>query len=106
MPIFKTVSYTDTGTKESLNLDPSIAPFQVTASVNLSSTGNYKLQFSLDPMTVADADAVWQDSVNIPSGTTSSAVTAIISPITRVRTVIAANGGIITVQLYQGISVN
>lgn len=106
MPLYVTASYTDTGTKGSLNLDPSIAPFNASIVVTLSSTGNYKLQYSLDPQTTADADSIWTDSVNIPSGTTASAVTNFMFPVSKIRAVIASNGGTITVQALQGFTNN
>lgn len=106
MPLYQTTSYTNTGTKAGLNLDPSIAPFNASVVVTLSSTGTYKLQYTLDPITVADADATWTDSVNIPSGTTASAVTNFMFPVSRARLVIAANGGTITLQMLQGFTNN
>lgn len=106
MPLFQTVPYTTTGTKTSINLDPSIVPFNTTVAVNVGTTGTYGVQYSLDPMTVADASAIWTDTVNIPTGTTTSAVTSIISPVSRIRIVIAAISGSITVQVSQGISTN
>lgn len=106
MPLYQTNSYTTTGTKASINLDPSIVPFNATVAVNVGTAGNYKVQYSLDPMDVADASAIWSDTVNIPSGTTASAVTSIISPVSRIRIVIASITGTITLQTSQGISTN
>ncbi len=106
MALYRTAAYTDTGTEASLNLDPSIAPFNASVVVTLSSTGNYKLQYSLDPDNVADDDSIWTDSVNIPSGTTASAVTNFMFPVSKVRLVIASNGGTITIQICQGFTNN
>jgi hypothetical protein len=108
MPLYQTAAYTTTGTKASLNLDPSIAPFSATAVVGLSSGGStdYKLQWSLDPMSVADADAVWFDSVNIPAGTASTAVTCFGAPVSRVRLIIASLTGSLTLNVAQPLSVN
>lgn len=100
------VAYTDTGTKASVNLDPSIAPFNASVVCSLSSTGNYKLQYSLSDSDVADADAIWVDSDNIPASTTATAVTNFMFPVTRCRVVISANGGTITLQVLQGYTNN
>ena len=100
------VAYTDTGTKASVNMDPSISPFNATVGVTLSSTGNYKLQYSLDAPDTPDSSALWFDSVNIPSGTTASAVTNLMFPVSRVRLVITSNGGTITLQTLQGFTKN
>lgn len=106
MGLYRTETYSTTGTKGSLNADPYIAPFQLSAVCTLGSTGTYKLQFSLDPMTVTDANATWTDSVGIPSGTATSATTTFIGPISRVRAVITALGTTLIIQLLQGISTN
>jgi hypothetical protein len=87
-------------------MDPSIAPFNASVHVDLSSTGTYKLQFSLSAPDVADASAIWFDSVNIPDGTTATATTNLMFPVGRVRAVIAANGGTITLQICQGYTNN
>lgn len=106
MALYNTVTYTTTGTKASVNLDPSIAPFQAAVACTLGSTATYKLQFSLDPMTVADASATWQDSTGIPASTTANAATTFIGPVSRVRVVIAAVGSTLILQVSQGISTN
>lgn len=105
-PFFHTIAYTTTGTKTSLNLDSNIAPFQVTVACTVGTTATYKVQYSLDPMDVADASALWFDSTGIPTGTTSSAVTTFTSPVARIRLVIAAVSGTLTLQTRQGISIN
>lgn len=106
MSFYRTISYTDTGTKASLNADPFIVPFNASLAVTLASTGTYKIQFSLDPMDVADASALWFDSANFPAGSTTSILSNINFPIARYRIVIAANGTGITVQFRQGMSTN
>lgn len=108
MPLSRTVSYTTTGTKESLNMDPSQAPFNATVACTLvAGTVSYKLQYSLSSMNVADADALWFDSIDIPSGTTASAVSSLPFPVERVRLVIASIAtGPLTVNIVQGISSN
>lgn len=100
------VSYADTGTKASVNMDPSISPFNATVGVTLSSTGTYGLQYSLDAPETSDANALWFDSVNIPSGSTGSLVTNLMFPVARIRVVIVANGGTITLQALQGYTTN
>lgn len=100
------VTYTDTGTKASVNLDPSISPFNASVVCSLSSTGNYKLQYSLSDSDVADSAAIWVDSVNIPSGTTATAVTNFMFPVSRARLIIVSNGGTISFQVLQGYTNN
>lgn len=107
MALYATETYTTAGgVKASKNMDPSIAPFNATVAVTLGSTGTYKLQYSLDPMTVADADASWFDSVNIPAGTTASAVTNFMFPVSRVRVDISAVGTTLKLQISQGFTNN
>jgi len=95
-----------TGTKASLFLDPSIAPFQAAVACTLSNTATYKLQYSLDPQTVDDATALWFDSTGIPASSSASATTTFIGPVSRVRVVIAALSGTLTLQTSQGFSTN
>lgn len=108
MALYRTTSYTTTGTKDSLNFDPSIAPFNGSLAVTLSNGGStsYKVQFSLDPMSVADADANWFDSVNIPAATAASAQTNIMFPVSRARLIIASLTGTLTLQIRQGFTNN
>ena len=103
MALSHSVAYTTTGTKGSVNMDPSIAPFNASVGVTVGTTATYKLQFSLDdnPDT-ADSAALWFDSVNIPSGSTTSLVTNLMFPVARIRLVIAAVTGTITMQALQG----
>jgi hypothetical protein len=108
MPLFQSVIYTTTGTKQSLNLDPSITPFNaVIACTVLTGPASYKMQYSVTPFTVADADANWFDSGDIPAATTTSAVSGLITPASRVRLVIATlTAGSITLEITQGFSSN
>ena len=106
MAYYQTVSYTDTGTKASLALDPSIASFNATVGVFLSSTGTYGLQFSLDPLDTSDAASDWLSDLILPTGTTVSGFQAYNMPITKVRIVIAANGGTIKLKVLQGFTGN
>ena len=106
MALSHSVTYTDTGTKASVNMDPSISPFNATVAVTLGSTGTYKLQYSLSDPDTADSSALWFDSVNIPSGSTASLVTNLMFPVSRIRLIIAANGGTITLQSLQGYTTN
>jgi hypothetical protein len=109
MPLYQAISYTTTGTKASLNLDPSIAPFNASVACTLvAGSISYKLQFSLDPFdTVTDANALWFDSADIPSGTTASKTSALTYPVSRVRFIIASIAtGPLTVQILQGLSIN
>lgn len=104
--LYQTAAYTTTGTKASLNLDPSIADFKATVAANVGTTATYKMQYSLDPMSVADSAALWFDSTNIPAGTTTTKIEGLVSPVSRIRLVIAAVSGTLTLQVLQGISVN
>lgn len=106
MALFNQEAYTTTGTKTAVLMDPSISPFNASIRVNLSSTGTYGLQFSLNQPDIPDANAIWFDSANIPTGTTASATTNLMFPVSRARLVIAANGGTITLQICQGYTNN
>lgn len=100
------VAYTTAATQPSVNLDPSISPFNASVAITVGTSGTYKLQFSLDAPDTSDANALWFDSENIPTGTTGSAVTNFMFPVARIRLVIAANGGTITLQALQGYTIN
>lgn len=106
MALYQTVAYTTTGTKTSVALDKSIVPFNASIGVTVGTTGTYTLQYSFDPLTTADASALWFDSINLPAGTTTSGVTAIVAPVSKVRLVIAAISGTVTLQATQGFSTN
>lgn len=103
---YSEVTYDSTGEQPSINCDPMIAPFQTAVACTLGTTGTYKVQYSFSPMTVADADAIWFDSVGIPAGTTANAVTTFIGPVARVRANIAALDSTLVMQVSQGISTN
>lgn len=107
MPLYQTVTYTAPATAASLNLDPSIVPMNAIVAVTISGTVSYKLQYSVTPFTVTDANANWFDSTDIPAGTSTSKVSNITSPISRIRLVIATlTGGSIILEVGQGISTN
>lgn len=108
MPYFKTVTYTTTGTPASANLDPTIAPFAATVAVTLTAgTASYKMQYSIDPPEVTDANALWFDSTEIPSATAASIIKPLTLTVSRVRLVIAAlSGGNLVLQVQQGLSIN
>lgn len=107
MSYYQQVSYTTTGTKASLNLDPSIVPFNAFIAATVTGTATYGLQYSLSPFgSVQDADAIWFDVTDIPAGTATSATSVFTAPIARVRAVIAAVSGTVTLQIRQGLSTN
>lgn len=106
MALSHEVAYTTTGTKASLNMDPSITPFNASLAVTVGTTGTFGIQYSLSGPDVSDAAALWFDDANIPAGTTASKVTNYMFPVGRVRIVIAAISGTITLQTLQGFTVN
>lgn len=108
MAYYQTNSYTTTGTKGSINLDPAIAPFCCTVACILegAATGTFSMQYSLSPMDVTDANALWLTSGDIPLATATNASSFIQSPVSRVRLVIAAVSGTLTIQTLQGLSTN
>jgi len=108
MALYQTITYTTTGTKDSINTDPSIAPFNATLAVTLTGgTATYKAQWSISAPDVADADAIWFDSTDIPANTSASKVSYLTAPVGRVRLIIAAlSGGDLVLQLAQGYTKN
>lgn len=105
------ITYTTTGTKPSLDLDPAIAPFNATVACKVT-TGpvSYKMQYTLtdfsDPL-MTDAAATWYDSTDIPASTAADAIAKLNSPVTRIRLVIATlTAGSIQLQTQQGMSIN
>lgn len=100
-------SYTTSGTKTSINLDPSVADFKVRVYVDKgAATVDYKLQYSLDPSTVADASSTWIDSTTIPASTSTSKEENFTSPISKFRLVFATlTGGTVKCQVLQGFMV-
>lgn len=105
------VTYTTTGTKNSLDLDPAIAPFNVSVAVTLT-TGptSYKLQYTLDDFSsplMTDAAASWFDSTEIPAATAASIFANLTKPVTRIRLVIATlTAGSLRLQTQQGMSID
>ena len=99
----QTVAYTTVGTKASISLDPNLDPFSVNIACALAvgTTADYSLQYSLDPLTTSDASAIWYTSNDIPLGTTTSAVSLFTSPVSRIRLVIVALAGTLTIQSLQ-----
>lgn len=106
MALYQTVAYTTTGVKASLNLDPSISPFNALVAATVGTAATYKMQFSLDPMTVTDANALWFDSADIPASSSASKTSALLAPVSRIRLDIGAVTGILTLQVLQGLSIN
>ena len=101
--------FSSSGTTVSWNLDNSINPCNATVVCTLTGTGSYKLQWSLNALdgpTDTDASAVWIDSVDIPAGTTTSAYTSFITPVSRIRLVIASLTGTLEMFLRQPFTIN
>jgi hypothetical protein len=110
MPYKRTQTYTTAITTPSWNLDPSITPFNATvACVLVTGPVSYKLQYTLDDLAdplLTDANAAWFDSPDIPAGTAASVSTSFITPVARVRLVIASLTGSLTLTVIQGLSTN
>lgn len=106
MPLYQTLTYTTTGTKQSLNLDPSIVPFNAAITVALTGTADYKLQYSLTPFTIADASANWLDIPGTAASITTSTSVPLLTPVSRVRMVITAVSGTLVLEINQGFSTN
>lgn len=107
MPYNRSETFSATTTfGDSWNVDPSIVPFNLHVSCTVTGAVTYKLQYTLDPCSVADGSATWIDSGDIPAGTTTSARAAFTSPVERIRIVFASNAGILKLQAIQGLSTN
>jgi hypothetical protein len=112
MPYYNSIIYSAAATTPSINLDPAITPFNATVVCTVlgGATVSYKLQWTLnllDGPLETDSQANWLDSGDIPAGTTTSASTAFINPIGRIRLVIASlSGGTLQLQVRQGLSTN
>jgi hypothetical protein len=111
MPYYQTITYASAATETSIGLDPSIAPFNATVVCTLlgGATASYKLQFTLKEYGALDTDssANWIDSQDIPSGTTTNAYASFLTPVSRVRLVIASlSGGALQIEVRQGLSTN
>lgn len=105
MAYYHSANYTTAGTKDSLSLDPSIAPFAVSLVATISTgTMTYGIQYTIDSPNVSDASATWTDIA--PAGTTTSFNTSLSSPVSRVRPVIAVATGTLVFQTIQGLSTN
>lgn len=99
-------TYTTTGTKPSLNMDASIAPFSATVGVGVGGGATYGVQFSLDAVETADASSTWYDDANMPASTATSKTTAYTFPVTKVRIVIAAVTDTVKFTTLQGFTNN
>lgn len=106
MALSQYISYTTTGTKASLNIDASIAPMSATIGVAVGGGATYKIQYSLDALDVADADADWFDDPTLGSGTITSGTTAYPHPVTKIRIVIAAVTDTVKLKVLQGFTIN
>lgn len=112
MPYYRSQVYSAPATTVSWNLDPAIAPFNAAVTVTLlgGASASYKLQWTLDSLdgpTATDASANWFDSPDMPSGTTTGATAGFITPVARIRLVIASlSGGTLQLQARQGLSTN
>lgn len=108
MALAHEITYTTTGTKASIMLDPSIAPFNVNVAFTLV-TGpvSYKLQYTLSDPNTDDSAAIWFDSTDFPAATAASKVAPITAPVTRIRAIIATlTAGSLTLQVLQGFTIN
>lgn len=103
---YKTYASGTTGEQASINLDPSINPFSITAAVFLVGTGSYGLEWSFDDYSVSDANARWFLDLLIPVGTVASKYANYNTPATRVRINIASNVGGIEFKVLQAFSIN
>lgn len=88
MAPYQTASYTTTGVKDSLKLDD---PLAVTVAATLvAGSVSYKLEYSLDPASVSDADALWFESADLPAGSDAGGLAPFAFPVSRVRLDIAS----------------
>jgi len=112
MPYYRSQIYSAPATTVSWNLDPAIAPFNAAVTVTLigGPTASYKLQYTLDALdgpTATDASANWFDSPDIPAGTATGSTAGFLTPVARIRLVIATlTGGTLQMQMRQGLSTN
>ena len=105
------VTYTTTGNMPSVDFDPTIAPFNVSVGVTLTTgPASYKLQYTLDDFSdplKTDASAVWFDSTEIPAATAATIFAGLTRPVTRARLVIATlTAGSLRMQTLQSFSKN
>lgn len=95
-----------TGTQPSINLDPSIVPFQATEAVFIiSGTASFGLQWSFDDNT-PDASSTWFNDILVPAGTVASIYANINTPVAKIRIVIVSNTGGLKLTTLQGFSTN
>lgn len=107
MPLFQTQTYSAAATTPSINLDPSITPFNALVACTVTGTASYSLQFSITPFTIPDSAANWFTSTDIPAATSASKTSLILAPLSRIRLVIATlTGGTIVLEVSQGMSTN
>ncbi len=83
------ITYTTTGIKPSLDLDPSVVPFVATVAVTITpASATFSLQYTVSDFSspgMTDANAVWFTSTEIPGATNASAFVALTKPVTRIR---------------------
>jgi hypothetical protein len=111
MPYQQSITYPSgtTGNQPSINLDHSIVPFNASVAVIVGSdaTAAAQLQVTYDNFDgpqMTDALANW---VNVGSSITSTTVTALTAPITRLRlNITSLSGGTLTLTTVQGLSTN
>lgn len=116
MPYQQAVTYpaTTTGAQASINLDPTIAPFNATLAVELGSgaSATYEIQYTVDNFdlpSMTDSAATWFLASGITSTTTTTNIAgALNNPVTRVRVnfTVAVAGGTVTFRALQGLSTN
>lgn len=96
-----------TGTQPSVNLDPSISPFNCTVAVVIvGGSASYGIQFSHDANDVSDANSRWFADPTFGTGIVASGYVVYNNPITKVRIVIASNTGGLELKTLQGFTQN
>lgn len=97
-----------TGTQTSLNMDPSITPWNGTVQVYVvGGSASYSVQWSLDDYaTVSDANARWVTDPQFPLGSAATINANLLYPVTRIRLVIVTNTGGIELKTLQGFTTN
>lgn len=84
-------TYTAFGVKDSVNLDPSVAPFNASACVSITAgTASYGIQYSLNKHSTSDANSTWFNDATLPPGQLANGVTTYTFPVTKVRLALAA----------------
>lgn len=98
-------TYTAFGVKSSVNLDPSVSPFNATVGLAITSgTASYGIQYSLASPNTSDANATWFNDANLAPGQTAGGTTNYAFPVTRVRLALAqlSAGGSVDFTVLQG----